>query len=117
MHVCHLQCVVCPKQLRPIYLDTDVFIERYLLSSAGTRHRISNPMFRVLCAFYEHKAEVVSRKFLLAYGWGVHNKVTNNVTVAISELRALLRNQCNLEIITVHGKGYQMVNKSGVISR
>jgi DNA-binding winged helix-turn-helix (wHTH) protein len=37
------------------------------------------------------------------------------VTVAISELRASLRNQCNLERIKVHGKGYQMVNKSGAI--
>jgi DNA-binding winged helix-turn-helix (wHTH) protein len=103
---------VCPKQFKAIYIDADVFIERYLLSIKGMRYRISNPMFRVLCAFYEQKGRVVSRKFLLAYAWGVNNKVANNVTVAISELRALLRNKCNLEIITIHGKGYQMVNTS-----
>jgi len=114
INVCEMQCVMCPKQREAIYLDTGVFIKRYLLSITGVKHRISNPMFRVLCAFNENKGRVVSREFLLAYAWGVNNKVANNVTVAISELRALLRNKCNLEIITIHGKGYQMVNTSGV---
>jgi DNA-binding winged helix-turn-helix (wHTH) protein len=109
---CEMQCVVCHKQRKPIYLDTGVFIKRYLLSISGVRHKISNPMFRVLCAFNENEGRVVSRQFLLAYAWGVDNKVANNVTVAISELRVLLRNKCNLEIITIHGKGYQMVNTS-----
>jgi DNA-binding winged helix-turn-helix (wHTH) protein len=109
---CEMQCVKCPKQREPIYLDTGVFIKRYLLSISGVRHKISNPMFRVLCAFNENEGRVVSRQFLLAYAWGVDNKVANNVTVAISELRVLLRNKCNLEIITIHGKGYQMVNTS-----
>jgi DNA-binding winged helix-turn-helix (wHTH) protein len=48
---------------------------------------------------------------LLAYGWGISNKVNSNVTVAISELRGLLKNIIDLEIITVHGKGYQLINK------
>ena len=109
--LCTAQCVTCPKQFYAIYLDTNVFISRYALSVAETTYRISNPMFRVLCAFHEHEGKVVSRKFLLAYGWGIKNKVNNNVTVAISELRSLLKNITDLEIITVHGKGYQMVNK------
>ncbi len=41
------------------------------------------------------------------------NKVNNNVTVAISELRALLKNITVLEIITIRGRGYQLVNKKG----
>lgn len=110
--LCSAQCVTCPKQFYAIYFDTNVFIKRYVLSVANTTYRISNPMFRVLCAFHEYEGEVVSRKFLLSYGWGIHNKVNNNVTVAISELRALLKNITDLEIITVHGKGYQMVNKN-----
>ena len=109
--LCSAQCVTCPKQFYAIYFDTNVFIKRYVLSVAETTYRISNPMFRVLCAFHEHEGKVVSRKFLLAYGWGINNKVNNNVTVAISELRALLKNITDLEIITVHGKGYQLVNK------
>jgi DNA-binding winged helix-turn-helix (wHTH) protein len=54
----------------------------------------------------------MSRAFFLAYGWGRNNKVNNNVTVAISELRALLKNKSNLEIITIHGRGYQLFNKN-----
>ena len=109
--LCSAQCVTCPKQFYAIYFDTNVFIKRYVLSVAETTYRISNPMFRVLCAFHEHEGKVVSRKFLLAYGWGINNKVNNNVTVAISKVRALLKNITDLEIITVHGKGYQLVNK------
>lgn len=110
--LCTAQCVTCPKQFYAIYLDTNVFIKRYVLSIAQTTFRISNPMFRVLCAFHEYKGEVISRKFLLAYGWGINDKVNNNLTVAISELRTLLKNITDLEIITVHGKGYQLVNKN-----
>jgi DNA-binding winged helix-turn-helix (wHTH) protein len=71
-------------------------------------------MFRVLCAFHEFVGEVVSREFLLAYGWGIKKKANNNVTVAISELRAMLKNTTHLEIITIRGKGYQLVNKKGL---
>jgi DNA-binding winged helix-turn-helix (wHTH) protein len=109
--LCSAQCVTCPKQSHAIYFDTNVYIKRYVLSVAETTYRISNPMFRVLCAFHEHEGKVVSRKFLLAYGWGISNKVNNNVTVAISELRGLLKNITDLEIITVRGKGYQLINK------
>jgi uncharacterized protein (DUF39 family) len=111
-NVCYSHCVVCPKQRHPIYIDTNVFIERHAISIKGTKHRISNPTFRVLCAFHEYEGEVMSRAFLLAYGWGRNNKVNNNVTVAISELRALLKNKSNLEIITIHGRGYQLFNKN-----
>jgi DNA-binding winged helix-turn-helix (wHTH) protein len=111
-NVCDVHCVLYPKQRHPIYVDKGVFIERHALSVRGTKYRISNPMFRILCAFHEHEEEVVSRAFLLAYGWGRYNKVNNNVTVAISELRALLKNKSNLEIITIHGRGYQMFNKN-----
>ena len=111
-NLCSAHCVLCPKQRHPIYIDTNVFIERHTISIKGTKHRISNPTFRILCAFSEYEGEALSRGFLLAYGWGIQNKVNNNVTVAISELRALLRNKSNLEIITIHGRGYQMFNKN-----
>jgi DNA-binding winged helix-turn-helix (wHTH) protein len=114
--LCSSQCVTCPKRFDAIYFDTNVFIKRYVLSVAETTYRISNPMFRVLCAFHEHEGKVVRKKFLLAYGWGTSNKVNSNVTVAISELRRLLKNITDLEIITVHGKGYQLINKRKSLS-
>jgi DNA-binding response OmpR family regulator len=109
--LCSASCITCPKQFDAIYFDTNVFIKRYVLSVAETTYRISKPMFRVLCAFHEYEGKVVGRKFLLAYGWGISNKINNNVTLAISELRGLLKNITDLEIITIHGKGYRMVNK------
>ncbi len=111
-----LRNVLHVKRFDAIYFDTNVFIKRYVLSVAETTYRISNPMFRVLCAFHEHEGKVVSKKFLLAYGWGISNKVNSNVTVAISELRGLLKNITDLEIITVHGKGYQLINKRKSLS-
>jgi DNA-binding response OmpR family regulator len=69
------QCATCPKRFDASYLDTNVFIKRYVLSVVETTYRISNPMFRVLCAFHEHEGKVVSKKFLLAYGWGISNKL------------------------------------------
>lgn len=98
-----------------IYIDKDVYLEKYYLSIAGARYKISNPMCKVLCAINEYKGEVVSREFLLASGWGAGNKGNNNVTVAISELRALLKHGSNLEIITIHGKGYQMINEKKTV--
>jgi hypothetical protein len=74
-----------------IYIDKDVFVERYYLSIAGVRYKISNAICRVICALNEYKGEVLSRDFLLAIGWDSDNKGNNNVTVAISELRALLK--------------------------
>jgi DNA-binding winged helix-turn-helix (wHTH) protein len=106
-----LRNVLHVKRFDAIYFDTNVFIKRYVLSVAETTYRISKPMFRVLCSFHEHEGKVVSKKFLLAYGWGISNKVNSNVTLAISELRGLLKNIIDLEIITVHGKGYQLINK------
>ncbi len=114
--LCSAQRVTCPKRFNANYFDTNVFIEGYVLSVGETTYRISNLMFRVLCAFHEHEGKVVSKKFLLAYGWGISNKVNSNVTVAISELRGLLKNITDLEIITVHGKGYQLINKRKSLS-
>jgi DNA-binding winged helix-turn-helix (wHTH) protein len=51
-----------------IYIDKDVFLEKYYLPIERVRYKISNPMCKVLCAINEYKEEVVSREFLLASG-------------------------------------------------
>jgi len=89
-----------------------MFIERHIISIRGTTHKISKPRFRILCAFSDYEGEGLSREFLLAYGWGIHNKVNNNVTVAISEIRALLKNKSSVELITIGGRGYQRFSKN-----
>jgi DNA-binding winged helix-turn-helix (wHTH) protein len=91
-------------------IGADVYIKPNIAIIRGSQYRISNPMFRLLCAFNEYQEEVLSRAFLLSYGWGKHVTVENNVTVAISELRTLLSNKSDLAIITIRGKGYQMVH-------
>jgi DNA-binding winged helix-turn-helix (wHTH) protein len=59
-----------------IYIDKDVFVEKYYLSIVEARYKISNAMCRVLCAINEFKGEIVSREFLLASGWVWAIKVT-----------------------------------------
>jgi DNA-binding response OmpR family regulator len=105
---CTGHCVVCPKTKTVMQIGVDVYIEPNRMVIRDKQYRISNPMFRILCAFHEHQEEVLSRDFLLAYAWGENNTVNNSVTVAISELRGLLSSKSGLEIATVQGKGYRM---------
>jgi DNA-binding response OmpR family regulator len=107
---CTGHCIVCQKTKKVLQIGVDVYIEPNRMVVAGIQHRISNPMFRVLCAFHENPGVVLSRAFLLSYGWGVSYVIKNNVAVAISELRALLTAKSDLRIITIHGRGYQMLS-------
>jgi len=109
---CTGYCVVCPKTRMVIHIGVNVYIEPNRMVVKNKQYRISNPMFRILCAFHEHQEEVLSRDFLLAYGWGEGNTTKNSVTVAISELRGLLSSKSGLEIATIHGKGYRMFKTS-----
>jgi DNA-binding winged helix-turn-helix (wHTH) protein len=70
-------------------------------------------MFRILCTLNENKGTILSRDFLLAYGWGAGNLTKNNVTVAISELRVLLARSSDVKIITAQRQGYLMISKNG----
>ncbi len=107
---CSAYCVICPKTKTLTHISADVYIRPNRMVVAGYQHRISNPMFRILCAFHEYQGEVLSRAFLLSYGWGLSNLVKNNVTVAISEIRYLLSNKSDLRIVTIHGVGYRMIS-------
>jgi len=109
---CVSHCAVCPKTRMIIHIGADAYIEPNRIVINDQHSRISNPMFRVLCAFNDNEGTILSRDYLLAYGWGLGNVTKNNVTVAISELRGLLSKSSDLKIITIHGKGYRMVSKN-----
>ena len=66
-------------------------------------------MYRIMFAFNLEQGRTLNKKFLLLYGWGPENNVQNNVTVAISELRLMLRDT-EMEIMTIRGQGYRLLN-------
>ncbi|GAC36852.1 winged helix-turn-helix domain-containing protein [Paraglaciecola psychrophila] len=107
---CTEYCVVCPKTTTAIQIGKNVYIKPNVVIIKGKQFQISNPMFRILCAFNEHQGEVLSRAFLLAYAWGPNKTVKNSLTVAMYELRLVLLNTTKLEIVTVRGTGYKMFN-------
>jgi DNA-binding winged helix-turn-helix (wHTH) protein len=60
---------------------------------------------------------VLSRAFLMSYGWGKYVTVEHNVTDTIPELKTLLPNKSDFVITTLRSKGYQMVHTNeGCIS-
>jgi diguanylate cyclase (GGDEF)-like protein len=100
-------CSTCITNGQAVYLSIDIFIERNTISISDKKHRISEPIFRLLCVFNYYENMPVSRECLLSCGWGTNNKTQNNVTVAVSDLRVLLRGTA-LQIVTIRGQGYQM---------
>jgi diguanylate cyclase (GGDEF)-like protein len=100
-------CSTCITNGQAIYLSTDIFIERSTISISDKKPRISDPVFRLLCVFNYYQDIPVSRECLLSCGWGINRTTQNNVTVAVSDIRVLLRGTA-LEIATVRGQGYQM---------
>jgi DNA-binding winged helix-turn-helix (wHTH) protein len=111
--LCTNHSVVCPKARVTIHIGVGVYTEPNRLVINEQQFRISNPMFRILCTLNENKGTILSRDFLLAYGWGASNLTKNNVTVAISELRVLLSRSSDVKIITVQRQGYLMIKKNG----
>jgi len=75
----------------------------------GRAVKIPNASYRILCALIFSNGKALTREYLLEYAWGDSEKaVPNNVNVAISELRLILK-RTNIEIITERKIGYFLV--------
>ena len=72
---------------------------------------MSGAAFRMLCAFHQNEGKTLTKEFLLEYVWRDNSKVLNNVNVVVSEIRTIL-DERELEIITIRGSGYQLINKT-----
>jgi len=107
---CVAFCLNCPFEYDELILSEGIVITRISISIHGKKSRINQANYRMLCALYRYKGEVLSREFLVEYVWGTQNKVLNNVNVMISQLRVLLSHS-EIEISTIHGQGYLMLSK------
>lgn len=108
---CDSYCFDCPHEYTELQLTNTTSVNRSLLTIGERKLRINESNYRMLCALHSHPGVPLSREFLLEYVWGSKGKVANNVNVMVSELRSYLVNS-GLEIVTIRGQGYQMLNKS-----
>lgn len=108
---CDSFCFDCPNEYNELHLTATTSVNRSMLTIDGKKTRINESNYRMLCALHNHPGVTLSREFLLEYVWGIQGKVANNVNVMVSELRSHLQNS-GLEIVTIRGKGYRMLNKS-----
>lgn len=109
--ICDSFCFDCPHDYEELQLTESTSVNRTMLTIDDKKLRINESNYRMLCALHNNAGIPLSREFLLEYVWGAKGKVANNVNVMVSELRSYLVNS-GLEIVTIRGQGYQMLNKS-----
>lgn len=115
-NVCKSFCFDCPNNFTELRLTPTITVNRSMLVVGDDTFRINESNYRMLCALHRNSGMPLSRAFLLKYVWRNGSNVPNNVNVMVSELRTLLSNS-ELEIITVRGKGYQLLTKRVVSIR
>jgi DNA-binding response OmpR family regulator len=108
---CRTFCNICKLAEREIYLTVNCYIKNRFLFVSGQSKRMSGAAFRMLCAFHQNEGKTLTKEFLLEYVWRDNSKVLNNVNVIVSEIRTIL-DERELEIITIRGSGYQLINKT-----
>ena len=107
--MCSELCQLCPRNDVSKKSNCD-FIKNYFLDEYDVSFKKNSASFRTFCALYRNYKKVVSREYLLEYGFMGKSSVLNNVNVVISELRTLLKGT-EFEIVTVRGEGYILVGK------
>ncbi|MFM2476089.1 transcriptional regulator [Celerinatantimonas sp. MCCC 1A17872] len=101
-------CELCKFYNDGIVIDDSSYLKGGNLFFNGERRSINKSYYRILCALVANVGNVVTREYLLKYGWLNQTNVINNVNVAISELRSSLRGT-NMQIITIRKVGYLLV--------
>ncbi len=86
------------------------YTNRQLLASGDTEHKLSYRESELLRLLYEHRDNLIDRRVILELLWG-HDGFFNsrNLDVYIARLRVRLKDDDNLEILTIKGKGYRFV--------
>jgi len=110
--ICREFCAICP-----LFSGGNRKINKNLemnypwVTVKGTPIKLPTASYRILCALLSANGSILSREKLLEYAWGNSEKaVPNNVNVAISELRLILKGS-DIEIITERKIGYFLVLK------
>lgn len=87
--------------------------ESQIISKGAIQEKLSNKeaeIFKLLCL---HKNKVLSRKVALTTIWGENDYFKGrSMDVFIARLRKVIKMDSQLEITTVHGKGFQLNEKA-----
>ncbi len=95
-----------------VFGDVTVNLRRRLVTRHGRRVDLSAREFELLRYLIAHRGEVVEREQLLREVWGYNSLVvTRTVDNFVAKLRTRLERKPHepRHIITVHGKGYQLL--------
>ena len=83
---------------------------RQLLTRAGEEKKLSFRESELLRILYDNRDRIIDRRLILNRLWGNDNFFNSrNLDVYITKLRAYLKTDSNLQIITVKGVGYRFV--------
>lgn len=82
-------------------------------SPEESKEKLSPKESHLLRLFAQHLNEVLPRSLALTQIWGDDNYFTaRSMDVFITKLRKYLKKDPNLEIINIHGNGFQLLDKS-----
>ena len=82
---------------------------RLLVDKDGHSEKLSPKESELLYLFCQHRNEVVSRSLALKEIWGEDNYFTaRSMDVFITKLRKYLKNDDKVEIVNIHGNGFQL---------
>ncbi len=82
-------------------------------SQEESKEKLSPKEAHLLSLFAQHLNEVLPRSVALTQIWGEDNYFTaRSMDVFITKLRKYLKKDPNLEIINIHGNGFQLVDRS-----
>lgn len=86
------------------------YTKRQVLSSGGEEKKLSYRESELLRLLYEKRDGIIDRKSILDLLWG-HDSFFNsrNLDVYITRLRVCLKEDENLQILTIKGVGYRFV--------
>ena len=88
----------------------DFNINRQLLCLRDEERKLSYREAELLRLLYEHRDRIIDRKEILNLLWGNDSFFNSrNLDVYITKLRSYLKDDPNLEIITIKGIGYRFV--------
>lgn len=73
----------------------------------GQQYKVSSHGYRLTCALVRHHNSILSKEYLIKYAWPDSKVVSNNLNVAISELRILFKDT-SINITNYRKKGYAL---------
>lgn len=99
-------------QLGKYHFNFPIRMLRYELDGKEIQEKLSPKEAQLLRVFCLNKNEVLSRSEALITIWGEDNYFTaRSMDVFITKLRKYLRHDPNIELVNIHGNGFQLLVK------